>query len=215
VKRLTHIAIGAMIIGFIAAVVLIGVFAVPEWQATHRAKELRKEITAIAGGDDWMRFTGHPMPLDSCKRHDFIDELVGLRESADCEQVRRAASMFDAWKRALAETNLARDRLKLAASGALLLVVFSPMPLLLLTFGNLIGMRNVIIVIGVGMVVYGLTGFDAGGGGRGGWSAGWDQTCRILATVGAMIAVGGLLARRRNHETWSDSGANKKEGARR
>jgi len=48
------------------------------------------------------------------------------------------------------------------------------------------------IVIGVGLFMFGASGFT--GGGR--YPAGWDQSSQMLMALGAMLTVAGQLVRR-------------------
>jgi hypothetical protein len=53
------------------------------------------------------------------------------------------------------------------------------------------------IVLGAGLLVFGLSGYSGGGEGILGWyGAGWDEDEQVLMAIGAMLIVGGLLVRR-------------------
>jgi hypothetical protein len=47
----------------------------------------------------------------------------------------------------------------------------------------------VMIVVGVGLLVLGLSDYVPPGAGE---SAGWSESCRYVMTAGAMLAAGGL-----------------------
>ena len=48
----------------------------------------------------------------------------------------------------------------------------------------------VMLVLGIGMVVFAFSDYTPGGAGE---MAGWAQSCRYMMAVGAMIATGGKL----------------------